>query len=107
MMLGEGGEGKIRTNVNFLLEEFGIALNNGMIEGGRDVLSLTCLLTIDSVTRMAYYKFHHPKEALVANGVLNRELARAVGKVNHTPSETMATTTQRYEVEQIEILVLF
>lgn len=76
MMLGEGGEGKIRTNVNFLLEEFGIALNN------------------DSVTRMAYYKFHHPKEALVANGVLNRELARAVGKVNHTPSETMATTTQ-------------
>lgn len=29
MLLSEGGEGKLGTNVNFLLEEFGIALNNG------------------------------------------------------------------------------
>ncbi len=28
-MLGEGGEMKYDTNINFLLEEFGIMVNNG------------------------------------------------------------------------------
>lgn len=73
MMLSEGGEGKLGTNVNFLLEEFGIALNN------------------DSVTRMVYYKFFHPKEAVISNGVLNREINRVAGKP--VPGQdTMATT---------------
>jgi intraflagellar transport protein 52 len=74
VMLGEGGETELGTNVNFLLEEFGIALNN------------------DSVTRMAYHKFHHPKEALVTNGVLNRELGRAASKSDHTHSDSVNTT---------------
>lgn len=30
VMLGEGGEKKSNTNVNFLLEEFGIMVNNGI-----------------------------------------------------------------------------
>ena len=29
VMLGEGGEIKYDTNINFLLEEFGIMVNNG------------------------------------------------------------------------------
>lgn len=29
VMLGEGGEMKYDTNINFLLEEFGIMVNNG------------------------------------------------------------------------------
>ena len=29
IMLGEGGEAKFDTNVNFLLEEYGIMVNNG------------------------------------------------------------------------------
>ena len=29
VMLGEGGENKFNTNINFLLEEFGIMINNG------------------------------------------------------------------------------
>lgn len=29
VMLGEGGEMKYDTNINFLLEEFGIMINNG------------------------------------------------------------------------------
>lgn len=29
VMLGEGGETNHSTNINFLLEEFGIAVNNG------------------------------------------------------------------------------
>uniref|UniRef100_A0AAQ5YHN6 ABC-type uncharacterized transport system domain-containing protein n=1 Tax=Amphiprion ocellaris TaxID=80972 RepID=A0AAQ5YHN6_AMPOC len=54
VMLGEGGEMKYDTNINFLLEEFGIMVNN------------------DAVVRNVYYKYFHPKEALVSNGVLNR-----------------------------------
>uniref|UniRef100_A0A671Z470 Intraflagellar transport 52 homolog (Chlamydomonas) n=1 Tax=Sparus aurata TaxID=8175 RepID=A0A671Z470_SPAAU len=56
VMLGEGGEMKYDTNINFLLEEFGIMVNN------------------DAVVRNVYYKYFHPKEALVSNGVLNRAL---------------------------------
>ncbi|KAM9759596.1 intraflagellar transport protein 52 homolog [Menidia menidia] len=62
VMLGEGGEVKYETNINFLLEEFGIMVNN------------------DAVVRNVYYKYFHPKEALVSNGVLNREISRAAGK---------------------------
>ncbi|OCT57766.1 hypothetical protein XELAEV_18003102mg [Xenopus laevis] len=62
VMLGEGGESKHDTNINFLLEEYGIMVNN------------------DSVVRNVYYKYFHPKEALVSNGVLNREISRAAGK---------------------------
>lgn len=32
VMLGEGGEKKSNTNVNFLLEEFGIMVNNGIVK---------------------------------------------------------------------------
>uniref|UniRef100_A0A3Q3EZ04 Intraflagellar transport 52 homolog (Chlamydomonas) n=1 Tax=Labrus bergylta TaxID=56723 RepID=A0A3Q3EZ04_9LABR len=63
VMLGEGGEMKYDTNINFLLEEFGIMVNN------------------DAVVRNVYYKYFHPKEALVSNGVLNRSISRAAGKV--------------------------
>ncbi|XP_061544791.1 intraflagellar transport protein 52 homolog isoform X1 [Phycodurus eques] len=62
VMLGEGGEKKFDTNINFLLEEFGIMVNN------------------DAVFRTRYYKYYHPKEALVSDGVLNREISRASGK---------------------------
>lgn len=58
--LGEGGEGKSNTNVNYLLEEFGISINN------------------DSVVRTVYHKYQHPKECLVANGVLCHDFVRAV-----------------------------
>lgn len=63
VMLGEGGETKFDTNINFLLEDFGVMVNS------------------DAVVRNVYYKYFHPKEALVSNGVLNREISRAVGKV--------------------------
>eukprot|EP00730_Choanoeca_flexa_P020033 TRINITY_DN9794_c0_g1_i1.p2 TRINITY_DN9794_c0_g1~~TRINITY_DN9794_c0_g1_i1.p2 ORF type:complete len:428 (+),score=73.70 TRINITY_DN9794_c0_g1_i1:101-1384(+) len=62
MLLGDGGETRLDTNVNFLLEEYGIMVNN------------------DSVVRSSYYKYHHPKETLVSNGVLNRAINKAAGK---------------------------
>ncbi|XP_044153360.1 intraflagellar transport protein 52 homolog [Bufo gargarizans] len=62
VMLGEGGEDKYDTNINFFLEEYGIMVNT------------------DAVVRNVYYKYFHPKEALISNGVLNREINRAAGK---------------------------
>ena len=32
VMMEEGGEKKANTNINFLLEEYGIAINNGIIK---------------------------------------------------------------------------
>mmetsp|Transcript_56241 Transcript_56241/g.157805 ORF Transcript_56241/g.157805 Transcript_56241/m.157805 type:complete len:448 (-) Transcript_56241:59-1402(-) len=57
--LGEGGEGKCNTNVNYFLEEFGISINN------------------DSVVRTVYHKYHHPKECLITNGILCKDLVRS------------------------------
>ncbi|XP_062589670.1 intraflagellar transport protein 52 homolog [Saccostrea cucullata] len=62
VLLGEGGETRFETNINFLLEEYGIMVNN------------------DAVVRTSYYKYFHPKEALIANGVLNRAVSQAAGK---------------------------
>eukprot|EP00117_Sycon_ciliatum_P009632 scpid44524/ scgid11845/ Intraflagellar transport protein 52 homolog; Protein NGD5 len=62
IMLGEGGEQTSGTNINFLLEECGININS------------------DEVIRTVYYKYPHPKEAYISNGILNREINRRAGK---------------------------
>lgn len=54
--MSEGGERKAGTNINYLLEELGISANT------------------DAVVRTAHYKYLHPKEALISDGVLNRAL---------------------------------
>ncbi|KAL3869444.1 hypothetical protein ACJMK2_042125 [Sinanodonta woodiana] len=63
VLLGEGGETRFETNINFFLEEYGIMINN------------------DAVVRTSYYKYFHPKEVFVANGVLNRAISQAAGKM--------------------------
>ncbi|WKY15538.1 hypothetical protein Q1695_000766 [Nippostrongylus brasiliensis] len=62
VLLSEGGEQNSDTNINFLLEEFGIIVNN------------------DAVIRSIFYKYFDPKEALISNGVLNRSVAIAAKK---------------------------
>ncbi|OXB66553.1 UNVERIFIED_CONTAM: hypothetical protein H355_004560, partial [Colinus virginianus] len=62
VMLSEGGESRSGTNINFLLEDYGIVFNN------------------DAVVRNVYYKYHHPKEALISDGVLNRGISEAARK---------------------------
>lgn len=62
VLLGEGGETKYETNINFFLEELGVMVNN------------------DAVVSNVYHRYLHPKEALVSDGVLNREMSRAAGK---------------------------
>lgn len=49
---------RANTNINFLLEQFGINWNN------------------DCVARTSFYKYFHPKESLVHNGILNEEVSR-------------------------------
>lgn len=56
VMLGEGGENKFNTNINFLLEEFGIMVNN------------------DTVVRMNYSQSLHPKECVISQGFSNKSL---------------------------------
>ncbi|CAG0900232.1 unnamed protein product, partial [Cyprideis torosa] len=73
--LGEGGEKKLDTNVNFFLEEFGIAVNN------------------DVAVRTNYHKYFHPKEALISNGLLNRAVAVAAGKEGSTVGGILAEDT--------------
>ena len=93
VMLGEGGESKYETNVNFLLEEYGIMFNNGnfpcvtllsrvysfiLLLISSDLFQILKwethdhFLPADAVVRTHFYKYFHPKEALIANGVLNR-----------------------------------
>ncbi|KAJ3028009.1 UNVERIFIED_CONTAM: Intraflagellar transport protein 52 [Siphonaria sp. JEL0065] len=62
---GEGGESEYNTNFNYLLEEYGMVVNP------------------DCVTRTVFYKYFHPKEVFVSNGILNREINRAAGKKAH------------------------
>jgi len=77
-LMGEGGEGKHNTNVNYLLEEFGISVNN------------------DAVVRTVYHKYtpgskgaayHHPKEALVTHGVLCQDIVRCIKGEKKTEKE--------------------
>lgn len=82
VMVTEGGETKHSTNINFLLEEFGIMANSGERggEGGegrgerrrKNKCTDSLPSSTDVVTRTTYYKYFHPKEALISNGVLNR-----------------------------------
>ncbi|KAG8224547.1 hypothetical protein J437_LFUL002151 [Ladona fulva] len=75
VLLGEGGEKAFQTNINFLLEEYGIMINNGLKHGNK---------AVDSVIRTHYYKYFHPKECLVMNGVLNKGIEYLARKLNHS-----------------------
>lgn len=76
VLLSEGGEQQADTNINFLLEEFGVVVNN------------------DAVIRTIFYKYFDPKEALISNGVLNRSVAIAakknVSNDQHSNSQTIS-----------------
>ena len=43
------------------------------------------------MVRTTYYKYHHPKEVLIATGVLNRELNRVLGKAVQSEEDTEET----------------
>lgn len=89
--LGEGGEGRCGTNVNYLLEEFGIAVNS------------------DSVVRTVFYKYLHPKEVFIANGVINKaivEAAHSVGRkdLRGKPSTSNEASDRKASEEPLEFV---
>ncbi|CEM35579.1 unnamed protein product [Vitrella brassicaformis CCMP3155] len=58
IMIGQGGEARYPTNVNYLLEQYGIFVNS------------------DAVLRTAFYKYPHPKECFISQGILCRDILR-------------------------------
>ena len=58
IMMAEGGEHKLNTNINAMLEQVGIFVNT------------------DSVIRKTFHKYLHPKEAFIGNGCLNEEFVK-------------------------------
>jgi intraflagellar transport protein 52 len=58
LFMHEGGEQKMGTNINALLEQLGISVNT------------------DTVVRKTFFKYLHPKEAYIGNGCLNDDLVR-------------------------------
>jgi intraflagellar transport protein 52 len=58
MLLSEGGESQLGTNVNYLLEEYGMSVHT------------------DSVVRTTFHKYLHPKEVFISHGLLDPEVAR-------------------------------
>lgn len=80
VMFTEGGEAKLKTNVNFLLEEFSIMVNN------------------DAVIRTHYYKYFHPKECLISGGILNKGITQYLlqnGRITEN-SENLLTFVYPY-----------
>lgn len=78
VLLGEGGEQQSNTNVNFLLEEYGIMINNGnkyilllnvcFITDKYLITFLKLLqlfMTTDIVISTVYQKYFHPKECSI------------------------------------------
>jgi hypothetical protein len=70
--MSEGGERQAGTNLNYLLEELGISAN------------------ADAVVRTAHYKYLHPKEALISDGVLNRALLSSSSSKGLTANSDIA-----------------
>jgi intraflagellar transport protein 52 len=73
VFLGEGGEQKNNTNINYLLEQFKISVNN------------------DCVVRTSYYKYLHPKEAYISSGVLSKDFMRVCKNLSLRPDASSVT----------------
>jgi hypothetical protein len=93
-MLSEGGELAAHSNINFLLEEYGIACNPGILQFSL-FFNFQSILNSDSVIRTVFYKYFDPKEAYVSNGVLNRSLPTAIGVRNNLSVDRPLSKTSR------------
>jgi intraflagellar transport protein 52 len=69
--LGEGGCEKNNTNLNFLLEDYGVSFNT------------------DSVVRTSYSKYLHPKECYIEEGKFHSEFAKTIKTVGGKKRKVM------------------
>ena len=84
-LLHEGGDKIVETNCNTVLKDMGIQIND------------------DSVMRQVYYKYLHPKEVFVEEGVLMPDLAKK--KVRVPPvCPTHLVVVSRCDIELYLIL---
>ena len=60
MLSHEGGERKNNSNIGEMTRKFGVTINS------------------DCVIRTSFYKYFHPKEAYIHNGILNEEVTRVI-----------------------------
>lgn len=82
----EGGENKLNTNINAMLEQVGISVNS------------------DSVIRKAFHKYLHPKEAFIGNGCLNDELVKAAaGKKEQEDENKPGKYSKKYRDTKDEL----
>lgn len=72
-LVSEGGEPKMGTNINYLLEKYKISVNK------------------DCVVRTVHQKYFHPKEALISDGVLNRAINSYGNKSSSSASNPSMT----------------
>lgn len=86
IMMSEGGEQKLSTNINAMLEQVGISVNG------------------DTVIRKSFYKYLHPKEAYVGNGCLNEELVRSAnGKTGNDDANKPGKYSKKYKDTKDEL----
>mmetsp|Transcript_21162 Transcript_21162/g.46315 ORF Transcript_21162/g.46315 Transcript_21162/m.46315 type:complete len:474 (-) Transcript_21162:547-1968(-) len=89
VLLGEGGETRSGTNINYWLEEYGMSIN------------------ADAVVRTTHYKYLHPKEVLISDGILNRAVINTVGKtppIHEQDEDFRAKARQAFDGTGIEFV---
>lgn len=77
MMLGEGGENN-ETNLNYLLEEYGISVNSDSV-----------VRTVYHKSSSTYNRYLHPKEVYITTGVINRQVIKQTAKEGDSNSDTL------------------
>ena len=86
IIMQEGGESRLDTNINAFLEQIGISVNG------------------DSVIRKHFYKYLHPKEAFVGNGILNKELVRVAKGEAKPTNQKAGKYAKRYAVNKDDLV---
>lgn len=81
ILLGEGGESNFNTNINFLLEDYGMNINS------------------DSVIRPFYYKYFHPKEVVISGGIAPDKMCKTLLEQNKSEDTVLSVIDEKYKIE--------
>ncbi|CAD8120067.1 unnamed protein product [Paramecium sonneborni] len=84
ILFSDGGESKSTSNLNAFIEKFGIYVNN------------------DCVVRTCYFKYFHPKEAYIQQGVINQEIVRVINGEQREARKNKASTPYLQGVIEME-----
>lgn len=79
ILMNEGGESKLNTNINYLLEQFGMSVN------------------ADTVVRTSFFKYMHPKEAYVSHGNLSHDFTRLAKGLSKKTSTSGGGYADKYK----------